>query len=57
MRHLENCNKNLLHKIVKTSFQQRRKTLRNSLKSFKIPKSITEDSIFDHAEDYLKDIL
>ena len=44
---LINCNKNLLHKIVKTSFQQRRKTLRNSLKSFKIPKSITEDSIFD----------
>ena len=37
----------LLHKIVKASFQQRRKTLRNSLKSFRIPKSITEDSIFD----------
>ena len=42
-----NCNEKLLHSIVKTSFQQRRKTLRNSLKSFKIPKSITEDSIFD----------
>jgi len=42
-----NCNKKLLHKIIKTSFQQRRKTLRNSLKSLKIPKSITEDSIFD----------
>ena len=42
-----NCDEKLLHKIVKTSFQQRRKTLRNSLKSFKIPKSITEDSIFD----------
>ena len=42
-----NCNKDLLHKIVKASFQQRRKTLRNSLKSFRIPKSITEDSIFD----------
>tara|TARA_B100001287_G_scaffold269564_1_gene267192 strand:+ start:67 stop:852 length:786 start_codon:yes stop_codon:yes gene_type:complete len=44
---LINCNKKLLHKIVKTSFQQRRKTLRNSLKSFKIPESIAEDSIFD----------
>ena len=44
---LINCNKKLLHKIIKTSFQQRRKTLRNSLKLLKIPKSITEDSIFD----------
>ena len=44
---LISCNKDLLHKIVKASFQQRRKTLRNSLKSFRIPKSITEDSIFD----------
>jgi len=44
---LINCNKKLLHKVIKTSFQQRRKTLRNSLKSLKIPKSITEDSIFD----------
>ena len=44
---LINCNIALLHKIVKTSFQQRRKTLRNSLKSLRIPKSITEDSIFD----------
>ena len=43
---LINCNEKLLHKIVKANFQQRRKTLRNSLKSFKIPKSITEDSIF-----------
>ena len=37
----------LLFKVVKTSFQQRRKTLRNSLKSLKIPKLILEDSIFD----------
>jgi len=43
---LINCNEKLLHKIVKTSFQQRRKTLRNSLKSLNIPKIITEDSIF-----------
>ena len=37
----------LLFKIVKTGFQQRRKTLRNSLKSLNIPKLILEDSIFE----------
>ena len=37
----------LLFKIVKTGFQQRRKTLRNSLKSLNIPKLTLEDSIFD----------
>ena len=37
----------LLYKVVKLSFQQRRKTLRNSLKSLGIPKYILEDSIFD----------
>jgi 16S rRNA (adenine1518-N6/adenine1519-N6)-dimethyltransferase len=37
----------LLFKIVKTGFQQRRKTLRNSLKSLNIPKLTLEDTIFD----------
>ena len=37
----------LLFRIVKTGFQQRRKTLRNSLKSLNIPKLTIEDSIFD----------
>lgn len=37
----------LLFKVVKLSFQQRRKTLRNSLKSLGIPKYILEDGIFD----------
>ena len=37
----------LLFKVVKLGFQQRRKTLRNSLKSLGIPKYILEDSIFD----------
>ena len=41
------CNEELLFKIVKLSFQQRRKTLRNSLKTLGLPKNITEDSIFD----------
>ena len=40
-------NQKLLFTIVKTSFQQRRKTLRNSLKKLSLPKIITEDSIFD----------
>ena len=37
----------LLFRIVKTGFQQRRKTLRNSLKSLNINKLTLEDSIFD----------
>jgi 16S rRNA (adenine1518-N6/adenine1519-N6)-dimethyltransferase len=37
----------LLFRIVKTGFQQRRKTLRNSLKSLNIPKLTLEDTIFD----------
>ena len=40
-------NENLLFKIVKLSFHQRRKTLRNSLKTLNIPKYVLEDSIFD----------
>ena len=36
-----------MFKIVKMGFQQRRKTLRNSLKTLGLPKNITEDSIFD----------
>tara|TARA_B110000444_G_scaffold67972_1_gene63931 strand:+ start:9630 stop:10412 length:783 start_codon:yes stop_codon:yes gene_type:complete len=44
---LLDCDEKLLFKVVKTSFQQRRKTLRNSLKTFSLPKNIKEDSIFD----------
>ena len=44
---ITNFDEKLLFKIVKTGFQQRRKTLRNSLKSLNIPKLILEDSIFD----------
>lgn len=42
-----NCDEKLLFKVVKLSFQQRRKTLRNSLKTLGIPENIREDSIFD----------
>ncbi len=36
----------LFFKVVKTAFQQRRKTLRNSLKTFNLSDSLREDSIF-----------
>lgn len=42
-----NCDENLFFKVVKTSFQQRRKTLRNSLKKFNLSNNIKEDVIFD----------
>lgn len=40
------CNEKLFFRVVKTAFQQRRKTLRNSLKIFDLPDDIKEDSIF-----------
>jgi 16S rRNA (adenine1518-N6/adenine1519-N6)-dimethyltransferase len=40
------CDEKLLVQIVKQSFQQRRKTLRNSLKTLNIPEFIREDTIF-----------
>ena len=42
-----NYNEKLFFKIVKQSFQQRRKTLRNSLKTFNLSDSLREDTIFD----------
>ncbi len=41
------CDEKMLYKVVKTAFQQRRKTLRNSLKSFNLSDKIKEDIIFD----------
>ncbi|MEK9612449.1 MAG: 16S rRNA (adenine(1518)-N(6)/adenine(1519)-N(6))-dimethyltransferase RsmA [Flavobacteriaceae bacterium] len=40
------CDEVLLYKIIKLSFQQRRKTLRNSLKTLNIPDILREDTIF-----------
>jgi 16S rRNA (adenine1518-N6/adenine1519-N6)-dimethyltransferase len=40
------CDEKMLFKVVKTAFQQRRKTLRNSLKSFDLSDKIKEDTIF-----------
>jgi 16S rRNA (adenine1518-N6/adenine1519-N6)-dimethyltransferase len=40
------CDETLFFKVVKTSFQQRRKTLRNSLKKFNLSDKLKEDTIF-----------
>lgn len=40
------CSEKLFFNVVKQSFNQRRKTLRNSLKSFNLPESITQNSLF-----------
>lgn len=44
--HLE-CDERLFFNVVKTAFNQRRKTLRNSLKTFGLSDNLKEDSIFD----------
>ena len=40
------CNEKLFFRVVKTAFQQRRKTLRNSLKTLQLPDDVKEDTIF-----------
>lgn len=40
------CDETLFFKVVKTAFQQRRKTLRNSLKTFKLSNNLKSDLIF-----------
>lgn len=41
------CGEKLFFTVVKTAFQQRRKTLRNSLKTLNLSDILREDSIFD----------
>jgi 16S rRNA (adenine1518-N6/adenine1519-N6)-dimethyltransferase len=41
------CSEKLFFTVVKTGFQQRRKTLRNSLKSLNLSDNLREDTIFD----------
>ena len=43
----------LFFRVVKTAFQQRRKTLRNSLKSFNLSQQLKEDSIFGQRPEQL----
>jgi 16S rRNA (adenine1518-N6/adenine1519-N6)-dimethyltransferase len=51
MRRKENftlpCNEKLLYTVVKMAFQQRRKTMRNSLKALNLSDNLREDTIFD----------
>ncbi len=47
------CDNKLLYKVVKTAFNQRRKTLRNSLKTLNLSNSLKEDSIFDKRPEQL----
>jgi 16S rRNA (adenine1518-N6/adenine1519-N6)-dimethyltransferase len=41
------CDEKLFFTVVKTAFNQRRKTLRNSLKSYNLSDNLKEDTIFD----------
>ena len=47
------CNEKMLFKVVKTAFQQRRKTLRNSLKVFNLSDKLKEDAIFGQRPEQL----
>lgn len=47
------CDETLLFKVVKTGFQQRRKTLRNSLKTFNLSDNLKANSIFDKRPEQL----
>ena len=47
------CDERLFFKVVKTAFNQRRKTLRNSLKIFNLSDNLKEDTIFDQRPEQL----
>lgn len=47
------CDEKMLYKVVKAAFNQRRKTLRNSLKSFDLSDILKEDTIFDKRPEQL----
>jgi 16S rRNA (adenine1518-N6/adenine1519-N6)-dimethyltransferase len=48
-----NCDEVLFFKVVKTAFNQRRKTLRNSLKSFNLSDNLKANTIFDQRPEQL----
>lgn len=50
------CDEILFFKVVKTAFQQRRKTLRNSLKIFQLPDNLREDAIFGQRPEQLSTV-
>lgn len=47
------CGEKLFFTVVKTAFQQRRKTLRNSLKTLNLSDQLREDTIFDKRPEQL----
>ena len=47
------CDERLFFKVVKAAFNQRRKTIRNSLKSFELSINLKEDTIFDRRPEQL----
>lgn len=47
------CDETLFFKVVKTGFQQRRKTLRNSLKTFNLSENLKANVIFDQRPEQL----
>ncbi|MEH6682344.1 MAG: 16S rRNA (adenine(1518)-N(6)/adenine(1519)-N(6))-dimethyltransferase RsmA [Sediminicola sp.] len=47
------CDEKLFFKVVKTAFNQRRKTIRNSLKTFALSDNLKEDTIFDKRPEQL----
>ncbi|MEN1784192.1 MAG: 16S rRNA (adenine(1518)-N(6)/adenine(1519)-N(6))-dimethyltransferase RsmA [Bacteroidota bacterium] len=48
-----NCNESLFFRVVKMAFNQRRKTLRNSLKALDLSQDVKEDPIFDQRPEQL----
>jgi 16S rRNA (adenine1518-N6/adenine1519-N6)-dimethyltransferase len=48
-----NCDEKLFYRVVKTAFQQRRKTLRNSLKTFNLSDNLKANVIFDKRPEQL----
>ncbi|MEX0291296.1 MAG: 16S rRNA (adenine(1518)-N(6)/adenine(1519)-N(6))-dimethyltransferase, partial [Flavobacteriaceae bacterium] len=47
------CDEKLFFRVVKTAFNQRRKTIRNSLKVFELSPNLKEDAIFDRRPEQL----
>lgn len=47
------CDEQLFFRVVKAAFNQRRKTLRNSLKTFNLSDNLKEDAIFDQRPEQL----
>ena len=47
------CDETLFFRVVKTAFQQRRKTLRNSLKTFNLSENLKANVIFDKRPEQL----